>query len=189
MPGVAQLPQLAGKTRGEGLAPRLAALAAADKQRLLAPVELEVAPLERAELGATQPGRDEGEQRELVTLREAGQVPLGPAGGIEQVSELLGGQPVALLARLWRRLKIEEGIGAAVPPADPAEEPAQEEEAPVVGRLRRARPLLVRAQVVDDRRLLEDAPPARLRPVEQIVDRDSVGDERALALLLGLEPP
>jgi hypothetical protein len=69
----------------------------------------------------------------------------------------------------------------------PPEELAQEEKAPVVRRLRGARPLPVRAQIVDDRRLLEDAPPVRLRPVEQVVDGDSIGDERALALLRGFE--
>jgi hypothetical protein len=68
LPGIADVPQLVGKARWYGLAPRLAALAAADEQRPLASVELEVAPLERAQLGATKAGRDEGEQREPVAL-------------------------------------------------------------------------------------------------------------------------
>jgi hypothetical protein len=81
--GVPQLPQLAGQARRYWLAPRFAALPATDEERALSPIELHVAPLERAELGAAQPGRDEGEQREPVALGEAGQVPLGPAGGAE----------------------------------------------------------------------------------------------------------
>jgi hypothetical protein len=72
--------------------------------------------------------------------------------------------------------------------ADPSQELAQEEKAPVVGRLSRARALLVRGQVVDDRRLLEDVSPVRFRPLEQVVDRDPVRHDRAPALLLGLEP-
>src|SRR5439155_3111241 len=65
---------------------------------------------------------------------------------------------------------------------------AQEDEAPVVARLRRLRSLLERVQVIDDRGLSEDFAPVRFRPVEQVVDRDAVADERALALRLGLEP-
>lgn len=38
-----------------------------------------------------------------------------------------------------------------------------------------------------DRGLLEDVPPVRFRPLEQVVDRDPVRHDRALALLLGLE--
>jgi hypothetical protein len=43
-------------------------------------------------------------------------------------------------------------------------------------------------QVIDDCGLSEDVAPVRFRPIEQVVDRDAVADERALALLLGLEP-
>src|SRR5439155_11398036 len=96
--------------------------------------ELEVAPFERAQLGTAQPRRDEGEQHEPVPLGEAGQVPLRSAGGVEQPSELLGRQPVALLPGLGRRIEIEERVGDAVAPADPAHELAQEDEAPVVAR-------------------------------------------------------
>jgi hypothetical protein len=110
------------------------------------------------------------------------------AGGVEQTSELRGRQPVALLARLGRRIEIKERVGDAVAPAGPAHELAQEDEAPVVARLRRMRPLLVRVQVIDDCGLGEDVAPVGLRPVQQVVDRDAVADERALALLLGLEP-
>jgi len=81
--GVAQLPQFAGEPSRQRLTSRLAALPVANEQRPLATVELEIPPLERAQLGATQPGRDEGKQREPIPLREAGQVPLGPGGGVE----------------------------------------------------------------------------------------------------------
>ncbi len=110
LPRVAQLPQLAGEARRDRLTPGLAALPAADEQRLLASVELEVPPLERAQLGATKAGRDEGEERELVTLREARQVPLGLPGGVEQPPELLARQPVALLPRLRRRVEVAERV-------------------------------------------------------------------------------
>jgi len=182
------LQQLIGEASGHRLTSGLAALAVTDKQRPPPSVEVEVTPFERAELGAAQPGRDESEQHEPVALGEAGQVPLGMTSSVEQAPELLLRQPVALLPRLRRRLEVNEWVADAFTLAHPPEEPAQEEKAPVVGRLRRARALLVRAQVVDDRRLLEDVPPARFRPLEQVVDRDPVRHDRALALLLGFEP-
>lgn len=138
----------------------------ADEQRPLASVELEVPPLERTQLGAPKAGRDEGEERELVTLREARQIPVWLPGGVEQPPELLACQPVALLPRLRRRVEVAERIARADALADPAEEAAQEEEAAVVVRRRRVCPLFVGAQVVDDGRFLEDAATTRLRPVE-----------------------
>ena len=70
--GVAQLPQLAGEARWQRLAPRLAALAVTDEQRLPPSVDLEVAPFERAELGAAESRRDEDKQREPVPREGAG---------------------------------------------------------------------------------------------------------------------
>jgi hypothetical protein len=62
---------------------RLAALAVTYEQRGPSPIELKVTPVERAELGAAQPRRDQSEQREPVSLGKAGQVPLGTARGVE----------------------------------------------------------------------------------------------------------
>jgi hypothetical protein len=166
LPGVAQLPQLAGEASRDRLTPGLVALPVADEERPPASVEFEVAPLERTQLGATKAGGDEGEQRELVALREPGEVPVGLPGGVEQPPELLARQPVALLPRLRRRVQVPEGVGPADASADPAEKAAQEEEAAVVSRRCRVCSLLVGAQVVDDRRFLEDAAMTRLRPVE-----------------------
>jgi hypothetical protein len=185
---VAQLPKLLGKTGRHRLAARFAAFAAADEERPPASIELEVAPLKRAQLGAPQSRRDEREQRKTVPLDEAGQIAFGAAGSIEQAPKLFTGQPVALLPRLRRWIEIEEGIASTVASARPPEEPAQEKEATVIRRWSRLRPVLVPRQVVDDRRLVEDGSPIRLGPVEQVIDRDSVGDHGALALVRRLEP-
>jgi len=80
---VAELLQLMGEASRQRLTSRLAALPVADKQRTPPSVELEVAPFERAELGAAESRRDEGEQCEAIALGEPGQVPLGPARGVE----------------------------------------------------------------------------------------------------------
>lgn len=117
---VAQPPQGAAEASRDRLTPGLVALPVADEQGPPAPVELEVAPLERAQLRATQAGRDEREQHELVTLRETRQVPLGLPGGVEQPLELLVRQPVALLPGFRRRVEIAEGVERTEAPADPA---------------------------------------------------------------------
>jgi hypothetical protein len=65
---VAELQQLMNEAIRQRLTSRLVALPVADEQRGLASVELEVPPLERAQLGATKAGRDEGEKREPVAL-------------------------------------------------------------------------------------------------------------------------
>ena len=143
LPGVSQLQQLAGEASGDRLTPGLVAFPMADEQGPLASVELEVAPLERAQLRATKAGRDEGDQHELVTLGEAGQVPLRLPGRVEQPLELLARQPVALLPWLRRRVEVAERVERADAPADPAEEAAQDEKAAVVGRRRRVCPLPV----------------------------------------------
>src|SRR5262249_48055599 len=99
--------------------------------------------------------------------------------GGEQPLELTLGQPVRFLSRLRRPLELDEGIREAVPAADPLEEPSQEPEAAVVGGGRRAGALLVGGEIVDDRRFLEDAAAVLRAPVEEVVDRDPVGGQRA----------
>jgi hypothetical protein len=51
---------------------------------------------------------------ELVTLGEARQVPLGPAGRVEQASELLQRQPVALLPGFGGGSRSRNGSGTRV---------------------------------------------------------------------------
>jgi hypothetical protein len=119
---VAQLLQIAGEPSRKRLASGLVALPVTDEQRPLAAVELEVAPLERAQLGTTKAGRHEREQDELIALGEARQVSLRYPGGVEQASELLPRQPVALLPRLRRRVEVAERIGRTDTAAGPAEE-------------------------------------------------------------------
>lgn len=91
MTAVAQPPKLAGEAGGHGLAAQLAALAATDEQRSLVSVELEIAPLERAELRPPKPRGHEREEYETVAFDEAWQVALGTAGSVEQAAELLPG--------------------------------------------------------------------------------------------------
>ena len=105
----------------------------------------------------------------------------GCSRGGEEPRELLLGQPVGFLLRLRRRLELEERVGQSAAAAEPAQEAAQEAEAAVVGRRRRVRAPLVVGEIVDDRRLLEDAAVAIAAPGEQVVDRDPVGGDRALA--------
>ena len=88
------------------------------------------------------------------------------SGGVEQPPELVLLEPVALLSGLWRWLEIEERIGHAVSPADPAQEAPDQHEAPVVGRGCGLGALLVGGQVVDDRCFLEEVAAVRLGPGE-----------------------
>ena len=167
---------------------RLAALAAADEQRRQRPLELEVGPVERDQLRSAQTGLDEREQDDAVALCQACAPPRRVLRSSEEPCELLLGQPVRLLLWLRRRLELEEWVGRSASPAEPAQEPTHEAEASVVGgRSRIGAPLVVR-QMVDDRRLLEDAEVAIAAPREQVVDRDPVGGDRALASLGRLEP-
>ena len=181
----AQSSQLAREARRQRLATRLAVPFRSGRAATARASRARGRAFERAQLGTAQPRRGEREQHEPVPLGEAGEVWLRPAGGVEQPSELLGRQPAALLAGLGRSIEIEERVGDAVAPAEPAHELAQQDEAPVVARLRRLRSLPARVQVIDDRGLSDDVAPGRFRPLEQVVDRDAVADERAPALLPG----
>ena len=138
---------------------------------------------------AAKAGLNERQQDEPVAFGEAGAPSWRVRGRGEQQRELLLGQPVGFLLRLRRRLELEERVGQAAAAAEPAQEAAQEAEAAVVGRRCRLGALLVGGEVVDDRRLLEDVPVTVAAPGEQIVDRDPVGGERALAPPRRLEPP
>ena len=163
--------KLAGEPGRKRLATRLATLAPADEQRRRGGVELEVTPFERAQLGATQAGRDQRKQRKPVALDEAGEVALGTAGGLEQTPKLVLLEPVALLPGFRRRLEVEERIGHTVPPAHPTKEAAQEDEATIIGRGCGLGALLVGGEVVDDRSFLEELAAARFGPC---VSRSSI---------------
>jgi hypothetical protein len=171
--------ELASERWRERLSTRLAALAAADEQRRTRPFELEVGPVERDQLRPPQTRLDEGEQDEPVPLGEARASPGRVLGGGEEACELLLRQPVRLLLRLRRRLEIEERIGRPASPAEPPHEAAQESEAAVVGRGRGLGSPLVVGQVVDDRRLVEDAAITVAAPGQDVVDRGPVGGDRA----------
>jgi hypothetical protein len=119
LPGRAQKRKLVCELRCERLAPRLAALAAANEQRGPTALEVEVGPVERDQLGPAQAGLDEGEQDEPVALGESFPASGRVRSGGEHAVELRLGQPVGLLLRLRRALELDEGIGEAVAPAEP----------------------------------------------------------------------
>ncbi|MBA2526783.1 MAG: hypothetical protein H0V18_13525 [Pyrinomonadaceae bacterium] len=80
----------------------------------------------------------------------------------------LQGQGIDDLAEV-RGSRSKESVANTLALADPAEEPAQEQEAAVIGGLRRPRALLVRHQVIDDRHLLAQ-PSSTSVPPGQIDD-------------------
>ncbi len=96
---LADAPELSCETGRHRLTPRLSALAAADEQRSLSSVEVEITPLEGAELGAAKAGRHEREQDEPVSLGEARQVPLWVGG---DASSSLRNSSGVSQSRSWR---------------------------------------------------------------------------------------
>lgn len=109
-------------------------LAAAHEQRRARPVELEIRPVERDQLGAAEAGLDEREHHEPVTRRETGALTARMLRGGEETRELGPGEPVSFLLWLRRRLELEKRVGHPAAAAQPSQEPAQEPEAAVVRR-------------------------------------------------------
>ena len=91
-----QTRELAGERRGERLAARLAALAAADKQRGALGFEVEVAPVQREQLGAAKTGRDERQEDEPVALDKPGRCSARLPAQRRAVARTLRGEPVGL---------------------------------------------------------------------------------------------
>lgn len=82
-------PELAREAARQRLPPRLAALAVPDEQRRLPPVQLEVAPVEGAELGSAEAGHHERQQSEPVAFDESRQVAFRMLGRVEEQAELV----------------------------------------------------------------------------------------------------
>jgi hypothetical protein len=99
---VAELAQLLGELWRDRLAARLGTLALADEQRRALALEVDLAPIERDQLGAAQARLDEREQDEPVALGQTLPAPSRVLGRGEQAGELVLGQPVGFLLRLRR---------------------------------------------------------------------------------------
>ncbi len=91
--------ELVGERWRQRLAPGFAAFAATHEQRGLVALEVEVAPVEREQLRASQPCRDEGEEDELVAGCQPGPSSQRRTRCGQQAGELRAGEPVGSSSR------------------------------------------------------------------------------------------
>ena len=179
----AQSGELLRERRCERLAPRLAALARADEDGGVGAIEVDVAPVEGDQLRAAKAGQHERHEHQPVALGEPPVAPRGPGRGLEQPLKLRRRKPVRHLPRLRGRFEIAERVRQTGATRVPAKEPAQEDEAPVVGGRGRVRPVAILVEVDDDHSFLDRAlaRAAALDPAQEVIENDAIRGHGALA--------
>lgn len=103
--------ELRRERRWKWLPPWLAALTSPHKQRRPPRIEVDVAPIQRDQLGTAEAGRDKRKEDEPIAFDEARPSPDWRVRCLEQSLELVWCEPVGFVLRLAGRVEVAEWIG------------------------------------------------------------------------------